>query len=147
MGRGGRRERGTARATCHVRCTLHVWAMDTDPFCGVCPSGLFRFTLTWRFNPNSARNFFPSEGRSASQFASLGVHLTSGRTPECRNCSPNSIRSAENGYLLDISLFRCAPFPLLVYEGSPQATFSGRPEPRGREPGPQRALLTPQVWR
>ena len=55
----------------------------------------------------------PFASRSASRFTSRGAHLTSGRTPERRSCSPNSIRSAESGYLLDISLFRSAPFPLL----------------------------------
>ena len=118
-------------------------------------SGLFRFPLTWRLNPPSARYFFfsisasspsrsassrinqprvggrtrrrssgskpdvsPFAKRSASQFVSLGAHLTSGRAPEHLSCSPNSIRSAESGNLLDISLFRSAPFPLLsVYDG------------------------------
>ena len=84
----------------------------------------------------------PFASQSASRFTSRGAHLTSGRTPERRSCSPNSIRSVESGYLLDISLFRGAPFPCCLW-GSPRvwsSVFSGRP---GRKHELQVASPTP----
>ena len=43
------------------------------------------------------------------------------------SCSLNSIRRAESGYLLDMSLFKSEPFPRLsVQEGSLRASFSPR---------------------
>ena len=90
----------------------------------------------------------PFARRSASRFTSRGAHLTSGRTPERRNCSPNSIRSAESGYLLDISLFRSAPFPLLsVYEGSPRVWSSAFPGHSGRKHELQVESPTPPTSR
>ena len=101
----------------------HVWNSVDDFFSS---SGLTQLSpwvlqakhATRRRSAGSNPVVSPFARRSASRFASRGAHLTSAHTPECRSCSLNSIRSAESGYLLDISLFRIAALPRLsVYEG------------------------------